>query len=126
MTHFRLDLEPVSDGEKVMVSRILMVLGLLAGIGVTPALAASYKFELHNESKYEITGFQTFEDGKWSTWSDVNVAPGETQSMDWNSSEGDCVVPFRIVYKDVETEQYKVDWCKIGNIRVHDDSVTAD
>ena len=91
-----------------------------------PALAASYKFELHNDSRYEITGFQTFEDGKWSTWSGVGVAPGESQSMDWNSSEGDCVVPFRIMYKDVETEQYKVDWCKIGNIRVHNDSVTAD
>jgi hypothetical protein len=46
--------------------------------------------------------------------------------MNWNSAEGDCVVPFRIIYKDVETEQYKVDWCKISNIRVHNDSVTAD
>jgi hypothetical protein len=46
--------------------------------------------------------------------------------MDWNSDEGDCVVPFRIIYKDVETEQYKVDWCKISHIRVHNDSVTAD
>jgi len=30
------------------------------------------------------------------------------------------------MYKDVETEEYKVNWCKISNIRVHNDSVTAD
>lgn len=109
-----------------MSSRWLITLGLMATFASSPALAGSYKFELHNESKYEITGFQTFEDGKWSTWSGVSAAPGETQTMDWNSSEGDCVVPFRIIYKDVETEQYKVNWCKISNIRVHNDSVTAD
>jgi hypothetical protein len=46
--------------------------------------------------------------------------------MDWNSSAGDCTVQFRIIYKDIETEQYKVDWCKISHIRVHNDSFTAD
>jgi hypothetical protein len=109
-----------------MTFRLLTSLGLLGALIAAPALAETYKFTLHNESKYPITGFQTYEDGKWSTWSDVGVEAGESQSMDWNSSEGDCVVPFRIIYKDVETEQYKVDWCKISNIRVHDDSVTAD
>ena len=89
-------------------------------------MADSYKFQMHNESKYAITGFETYEDGKWSTWSGVNIAPGETLGMDWKSDAGDCNVPFRIIYKDVETEQYTVDWCKIGNIRVHDDKVTAD
>jgi hypothetical protein len=109
-----------------MLLRWLAGIGLTAALAASPAVASSYKFELHNESKYAITGFQTFEDGKWSTWSGVGVEPGETQAMDWQSSEGDCVVPFRIIYKDVETEQYKVDWCKISNIRVHNDSVTAD
>ncbi len=101
---------------------LLALTGVLLG---SPAMAESYKFSMHNESKYEITGFQTYEDGKWSTWSGVNIAPGETQGMDWNSSAGDCNVPFPIIYKDIETEQYTVDWCKIGHIRVHDD-VTAD
>jgi hypothetical protein len=109
-----------------MTFRLLTSLGLLGVLFATPALAGTYKFTLHNESKYPITGFQTYEDGKWSTWSGVDVGAGESQSMDWNSSEGDCVVPFRIIYKDVETEQYKVDWCKISNIRVHNDNVTAD
>jgi hypothetical protein len=106
--------------------RFIFALSLVGGIATTAAAGESYKFKLHNESKYEITGFQTFEDGKWSTWSGVSVAPDETQTMDWQSDEGDCVVPFRIIYKDIETEQYKVDWCKISNITVHDDSVTAE
>ena len=46
--------------------------------------------------------------------------------MDWNTDAGDGVVPFRIIYKDIETGQYKVDWYKISNIRVHDDKVSAD
>ena len=54
------------------------------------------------------------------------LPPGASQVMDRNSSEGDCNAPFRIIYKDIETEQYTVDWCKIRNVRVHDDSVTAD
>jgi hypothetical protein len=46
--------------------------------------------------------------------------------MDWNTDKGDCNVPFKIIYKDIETEQYTVDWCKISHIRVNNDDVTAD
>ena len=109
-----------------MLSRLIPSVALLGCFVATPALAESYKFTLHNESKYAIEGFETFEDGKWSKWTGVEVGPGESQGMDWKSSEGDCKVPFRIIYKTVETEQYIVDWCKISNVRVHDDSVTAD
>ena len=108
-----------------MAHRLITSFGLLVALAATPALAGTYKFTLENDSKYEITGFQTFEDGKWSTWDNVSAAPGESQTMDWNTDSGDCVVPFRIIYKDVETEQYKVDWCKITTITVHDDKVTA-
>ena len=109
-----------------MSYRFLTSLGLFGALIVTPALADSYKFTMHNDSKYAITGFETFENNKWSTWSGVNIPPGEAIGMDWNSSAGDCNVPFRIIYKDIETEQYTVDWCKISHIRVHDDKVTAD
>ena len=108
-----------------MTCRFWAALGIIGALSATPALAASYTFKLQNDSKYEITGFETFEDSKWSTWSNVHVAPGEVQTMDWNSSEGDCNVPFRIIYKDAQTEQYTVDWCKISNIEVQDDKVTA-
>lgn len=110
-----------------MSSRSFAAFALACGIAASsPASAASYKFTMHNNSKYAITGFQTLENGTWSTWSGVDIGPGEEQVMDWNSNEGDCTVPFRIIYKDVETEQYSVDWCKISNVRVHNDSVTVD
>jgi hypothetical protein len=107
--------------------KALAVLGVALGaLGSNPAHADSYKFTLNNTSQYEITGFQTYEDEKWSTWSGVNVPPGGSQIMDWQSSAGACTVPFRIIYKDVETEQYSVNWCKISNIWVTDTKVTAD
>ena len=56
-----------------MTFRLLASLGLLGALFATPVLAGTYKFTLHNESKYPITGFQTYEDGKWSTWSGVSV-----------------------------------------------------
>jgi hypothetical protein len=104
----------------------LVSLAVLAVLAAAPASAETYKFTMHNESQYSISGFETYEDGKWSKWTGVSVSPGESQQMDWNTDAGDCVVPFRIIYKDIETEQYKVDWCKISNIRVQDDKVTAD
>jgi hypothetical protein len=115
----------ILKGDTMKNYRFIFALSVIGVMPATVALAESYKFQLHNESQYEITGFQTFEDGKWSTWSGVSVPSGDTQTMNWNSNEGDCTVPFRIMYKDIETEQYKVDWCKIRNIRVHDDSVTT-
>ena len=87
---------------------------------------ASYTFTLHNESEYKISGFQTYEDGKWSSWTSFTLAPGQSTPMNWNSDSGDCKVPFRILYKDVETEQYTIDWCKITNIHVKDDEVYGD
>ena len=83
-----------------MTPRVLFFLGLTSACLAGPALADSYKFKLHNDSQYAITGFQTYEDGRWSTWSGVDVAPGETQVMDWQSDEGDCVAPFRVVQRD--------------------------
>ena len=84
---------------------------LLVFTGGQPAIAESYKFTLYNHSQYEISGFQTYENGKWDDWKNVSVSSDDHQVMDWNSNEGNCVVPFRIIYADVETEQYKIDWC---------------
>lgn len=106
-----------------MSFRVLTAFGPLGALVSAPVLAGSCKFMLHNGSKYPVTGLQTYEDDKWSG---VDVGLGESQEMNWNTDKGDCVVPFRIIYKDVETEQYKVVWCKISNIRVHDDSATTE
>lgn len=97
-----------------------LTLGLPASAGET------YKFTLHNNSQYAINGFQTYEDSKWTSWTGVKAGPGQEIDMDWNTDSGQCTVPFRIIYRDVETEQYSIDWCKISNIYVMDDKVTAD
>ncbi len=91
------------------------------------AKAEDYKFKLYNNTtKYTIKGFQTYENEKWSTWSDVALAPGENQTMNWGANEGKCTVPFRVMYEEIQTEQYSVDWCKLKNIYVTDDNVTYD
>ena len=109
-----------------MSYRLLTSAALLGALIATPTFAGAYKFTMHNNSQYPISGFETYEDGKWSKWTGVDLPPGSEQVMDWNTDKGDCNVPFRIIYKDVETEQYTVDWCKISHIRVNDDKVTAD
>ena len=106
--------------------KTLFAAGVVAAAAATPATAEQYTFTLHNESEYKISGFQTYEDGKWSSWTSFTLAPGQSTPMNWNSDSGDCKVPFRILYKDVETEQYTIDWCKITNIHVNDDEVYGD
>ena len=111
-----------------MKSVTRIVCGLALCLFALQAQAAdSYKFQLWNKStKYNVTGFQTYEDGKWSTWSGVALAPGEDQTMDWQSNSGNCTVPFKIMYAEYQTEQYSVDWCKVKNIYVTDSNVTYD
>jgi|SRR5580704_16504632 hypothetical protein len=109
-----------------MLRAVLLGAGLMGMVATSASAADTYKFTLYNHSKYPIVGFQTYENGKWDTWRNVGVGIDEKQAMDWNSNEGNCVVPFRIIYADVQTEQYQVDWCKISNIHVYNDRVTAD
>lgn len=109
-----------------ILKRFAVALSLAIIAYGTGALASeTYKFHLVNKTtKYTITGFQTYENGTWSTWSNVKLAPGEEQDMDWGSNEGNCVVPFRVIYAEIQTEQYQVDWCKVKNIVVSDTDVT--
>ena len=95
---------------------------------IMPATSAeTYKFHLWNKTtQYTITGFQTYEKGQWDSWTDAGAAPGEDIDMNWGSNEGSCTVPFRILYAEIKTEQYSVDWCKVKNIYVTDTNVTYD
>lgn len=112
--------------------RRLALFCLLAGISVgasAPATAAeTYKFNLHNKStQYVINGFRTFEGGQWSkNWIDFTLKPGESAEMDWGSSEGACVVPFRVGWVGYEAEQFKVDWCKLKNLYMKDEGFSFD
>ena len=103
-------------------------LGLCLGVMASQtAGAADYAFTLYNNTtKYTITGFQTYENDTWTTWKNVGMAPGEKQQMNWGANTGYCTVPFRIMYEEINTEQYSVDWCKLKNIYVTDDNVTYD
>lgn len=87
-------------------------LGLLA----FQATAGEYAFTLHNRAQgWTINGFQTFQDGRWSkNWlgKGDRIRPGESAAMDWNSDEGDCVVPFRVSWEGYGTDEFKLDWCK--------------
>ena len=109
-----------------MKSLIRLVLGLsLAVLTVIGAVAENYKFSSGNKTtKYTITGYQTVEHGTWSTRTGVSLAPGEEATIGWGANEGKCVVPFRVIYSEIETEQYQVDWCKVTNIIVSDTDVT--
>ena len=113
------------------MTKSLLALGLMAfsfsAVLTAPALAVdTYKIKLINESQHEITGIQTFENGKWSDWSRVDVLPGDMLDMTWGADVGDCTAPFRLRQKTIETEQHTVDWCKISAIHVLDDGVTAE
>ena len=102
-----------------------LVLFLTLASFAATAMAADYKFHLINKTtKYPLTGFQTYENDKWSTWSGVSLAPGEETDMNWGANEGSCGVPFRVIYAEIQTEQYQVDWCKVHNITVTDTDVT--
>ena len=108
-----------------MQALIRFAVALGAVVFAVSAMADSYKFHLINKTtKYTITGFQTYENGTWSTWSNVSLAPGDEQDVDWGTNEGKCVVPFRVIYAEIQTEQYQVDWCKVRNIVVSDTDVT--
>ena len=108
-------------------SRLLVGAFLSGPLLPAPAGASDYTFHLYNNTtKYPIIGFQTYENDKWSTWSDAALEPGEDKEMNWGANEGSCVVPFRIMYENIATEQYSVDWCKVKNIYVTDEKVTYD
>lgn len=88
----------------------------LAALLSHSAWAGEYAFKLHNKAPgYNIVGFSTYQDGQWSkNWleSGDRIRPGQSASMDWNSDDGDCVVPFRVTWENYGSEQFKLDWCK--------------
>lgn len=88
----------------------------LAALLSHSAWAGEYAFKLHNKAPgYNIVGFSTYQDGQWSkNWLDSGdrIRPGQSASMEWNSDDGDCVVPFRVTWENYGSEQFKLDWCK--------------
>ncbi|WP_286134249.1 hypothetical protein [Methylobacterium sp. Leaf123] len=47
--------------------------------------------------------------------------------MDWNSDDGDCIVPFRVKWRDYGSEDFKLDWCKgVSNVYMKDKGFSYD
>ena len=100
--------------EKEMIKTTAATLAIiLAATGW--ANASDYAFRLHNKANgYTINGFYTFQNGRWGdNWlkGGYRIRPGESVHMDWFSSEGDCVVPFRVSWDNYGSEDFKIDWC---------------
>ena len=80
----------------------------------TISYAGDYDFRLHNRSSgWIIDGFYTYQNGRWSkNWLRNPVFSGQGVNMQWASDEGDCVVPFRVQWRDYGSEDHRLDWCK--------------
>ena len=111
--------------------RTLMVCAALLGamLGAQPAWAGdSYKFNLHNRSsEYTITGFYTYEGGRWSkNWIDFTLKPGEEAEMDWGSDAGTRVVPLQGGSKGYDADPFPVAFRPVHNLYMKDQGFTFD
>lgn len=80
----------------------------------TISYAGDYDFRLHNRSSgWIIDGFYTFQNGRWSkNWLRNPIVAGQGVNMHWASDEGNCVVPFRVEWRNYGSEDHRLDWCK--------------
>jgi hypothetical protein len=99
---------------------------LLAGT-TTAALFASaaladtgqWKFNVVNRSNLPIVEFRTKEDGEWSeNWISDRIEPGDDVVLDFETSEGDCIVRTQVRYTDGGFFDADVDYCKARTIEV--------
>jgi hypothetical protein len=117
------------EGE-FMFKKTLMSFGFVAMIVAGPtAEATDYDFTLTNASSgYVITGFATLENGRWSrNWLNGRVRAGQSVSMHWATSGGDCVVPFRVSWEGHPDETFNMDWCArtVRELRMQDTGFTV-
>lgn len=105
-----------------------MLAGLAAAVALaTPAMSAQsdYPFTLYNNStQYPITGFQTYENGRWVTWEFQGLAPGHSVVMNWPTNDGECSIQFRIFYSNYEPTTMTMDFCRYHSLIVTDSDVT--
>ena len=114
------------DGEKMF--RALRILTVPAMLFLsTFAHAGDYDFRLHNRSSgWIIDGFYTYQNGRWSkNWLRNPIVAGQGVNMHWASDEGDCVVPFRVHWRDYGSEDHRLDWCKgVSHVYMKDKGFT--
>jgi hypothetical protein len=102
---------------------------LFSAQAVTSAQAQSdYPFKLHNRSQgWTISGFQTFQNGSWSTnWLDAPIRAGSSVNMDWKSNAGSCTVRFRVQWVDYSPTEHRADFCKLRNLYMLNEGFSTD
>lgn len=78
-----------------------------------------WKFNVINRSNLPIVEFRTKEDGAWSeNWIGQRIEPGDDVELDFETSEGDCVVRTQVRYTDGGFFDADVDYCKAKTIEV--------
>jgi hypothetical protein len=88
------------------------------------ASAASWKFDVHNNSAVDVVSFATEEGGEWSeNWLEENIKPAEVYEMDFGTDEGDCKIRTRIEFSDSTYVDAPIDYCKAKNIYVRNNDV---
>jgi hypothetical protein len=92
------------------------------------ALAGDHwKFNIVNKSTAAALEFRTQENGEWSSnWISDRIQPGDTFNMDFGTSKGDCSVRTQISFDDGSKFDAPVDYCKVTNLYIHNDSITWD
>jgi hypothetical protein len=86
-----------------------------------------WKFNVVNKSNIAALEFRTQENGEWSAnWISERIEPGDTFNMDFGTNKGGCSVRTQISFADGSKFDAPIDYCKINNLYIHNDSVTWD
>jgi hypothetical protein len=106
-----------------MIRAVLSVLtGTTAAVLFSAAGSADtgqWKFNVVNKSNLPIVEFRTKEDGDWSeNWISDRIEPGDDVVLDFETSEGDCIVRTQVRYTDGGFFDADVDYCKARIIEV--------
>ena len=103
---------------------------VLAAFAVMNSFALAgdhWKFNVVNKSNTAALEFRTQENGEWSSnWISDRIEPGDTFNMDFGTSKGDCSVRTQISFADGSKFDAPVDYCKVNNLYIHNDSITWD
>ena len=102
--------------------------GRVAIAGRDPAKGAGVLAELQAAgAEAAALEFRTQENGEWSSnWISDRIQPGDTFNMDFGTSKGDCSVRTQISFDDGSKFDAPVDYCKVTNLYIHNDSITWD
>ncbi len=105
-----------------MIKKIIIAGFVFIGAMSVTQARDSWKFEVTNGSSAAVKHFRTKEGGSWSkNWiSGDRIERGETFIMDFNHSDGECVVRTQITFVDDTYFDYDVDYCKIDVIIIRE------